>query len=89
MCASDEKDWKFSMVELNESDFHDRTPAQEQYILDSSAEAPKYSQNFKTWKLIEVLRKNSAVTGQLTQVTLLDILLAEVKVPHFKWDTNT
>lgn len=77
------------MVELNESDFYDRTLAQEQHILGSFAEAPKYSQNFKTWKLIEVLRKNSAATSQLTQVTLLDILLAEIKVPYFKWDTNT
>lgn len=77
------------MVELNESEFHDRTPAQEQYILDSFAEPPQYSQNFKIWKLIEALRKNNAVTGQLTQVTLLDILLAEVKVPHCKWDINT
>lgn len=47
---------------------------------------PNTLKNFKSGKLMEVLRKNNT---ELTQVTLLDILLAKVQVPHFGQETNT
>lgn len=51
--------------------------------MDSFADY-QYSQNFKSRKLIEALREKQYTAGQLTQIALLDILLAEVQVPHFE-----